>query len=457
LNFNFSYFTNEINLRLLIKIKEKINASLGNPLIRSMLIVAILGILVKAVAFYKETIIAESFGLGEVIDTFYVAMLVPVFIQSVFISSLNNLFVPNYITELKQNGNIGSFQTLVILITIGISLVSCIIAYFGTDLFLNLVYSDFPPFYYPMIKQQLVFILPCLFFWGVASVMRGLLEISSHFLVATLAELFPLLTMIIFLVFFKDDFKHMVLAYGTFAGSIIGFLFLFLFAVKYGDFKLGKPVLNENSREMITQLPPKISSSFLSAMNNYIDHFFVGQLVIGSLSAINYGNRLPAFGVAIVIMALGSVLLPHFSRLVNEDLKSAYHQLFKALKLILGIGLITVVIGVFMSDWIIELWLERGEFTRNDTLKVSTIQQILLISVPFNLCTLVMVKFLTSINKNNFMARISLVNLLINIILNFILIKYYDVYGLVMSTTLVYILGSLFYFNYTFKQYKMIR
>lgn len=439
------------------KIQDKLNASLSNPLVKNMLIVAVIGVLIKAIAFYKETIIAGSFGLGETIDTFLVAILVPTFIQSVFINSLKNLFIPNYIAELKNNGDKGSFQALIILITIAVSIFSCVIAFFGTDIFLNLIYSEFPESYYPLIKQQLYYVLPCLFFWGISSVLSGLLEVSNRFLVATLAELFPLLTMIFFLIFLKDNFGQMVLAYGTLVGSIIGFIYLLVFSIKYNDFALSKPIMNDNSRMMVKQLPPKISSSFLSAMNNYIDQFFVGQLVVGSLAALNYGNRLPAFGVTIVIMALGSVLLPHFSRLVNEDLKSAYQQLFKTLKLVLGFGLLLILISVFMSDWIVEIWLERGEFTHQDTLKVSGIQQILLISVPFNLCTLVMVKFLTSINKNKFMAWISLANLVINIILNFILVKYYDVYGLVMSTTLVLMLGSIFYFSYTYKQYKLIK
>lgn len=439
------------------KIQDKLNTSLSNPLVKNMLIVAVIGVLIKAIAFYKETIIAGSFGLGETIDTFLVAILVPTFIQSVFINSLKNLFIPNYIAELKNNGDKGSFQALIILITIAVSIFSCVIAFFGTDIFLNLIYSEFPESYYPLIKQQLYYVLPCLFFWGISSVLSGLLEVSNRFLVATLSELFPLLTMIFFLIFLKDNFGQMVLAYGTLVGSIIGFIYLLVFSIKYNDFALSKPIMNDNSRMMVKQLPPKISSSFLSAMNNYIDQFFVGQLVVGSLAALNYGNRLPAFGVTIVIMALGSVLLPHFSRLVNEDLKSAYQQLFKTLKLVLGFGLLLILISVFMSDWIVEIWLERGEFTHQDTLKVSGIQQILLISVPFNLCTLVMVKFLTSINKNKFMAWISLANLVINIILNFILVKYYDVYGLVMSTTLVLMLGSIFYFSYTYKQYKLIK
>jgi putative peptidoglycan lipid II flippase len=204
------------------------------------------------------------------------------------------------------------------------------------------------------------------------------------------------------------------------------------------------------------QLPSKITSSFLSMMNGFIDKFFAGQLIVGSIAALNYGNRVPAFGVTIVIMALGSVLLPHFSRLVNEDLKSAYHYLFKILKLVLVIGLIVVILAIFSSDWIVQIWLERNEFTHQDTLKVSTIQKILLANVPFYLCTLIMVKFLTSINKNKFMAQISFVNLLVNIILNMIFIKYYGVFGLALSTTFVLIISSCFYFGFTYRQFKKI-
>ncbi|RED45339.1 putative peptidoglycan lipid II flippase [Winogradskyella eximia] len=436
---------------------DKVNTSLRNPLIKSMVTVAVIGVVIKAIAFYKETIIAGSFGLGEALDTFMIAILVPTFIQSVFINSLKNIFIPNYITELKNEGNKGSFQSIIFIITIIISLISVLIAYFSIDIILELVYPGKEASYYILVKKQLNFVLPALFLWGMSSMLGGLLEVANRFLVSTLAELFSLLTMIFFLIFLIDDFGQMVLAYGTLAGSIVGFIYLLFFSIKFNDFEISKPVMNDNSRLMIKQLPPKISSSFLSAMNNYIDQFFVGSLVAGSISALRYGNSIPAFGVTIVIMAIGSVILPHFSRLVNEDLKSAYHQLFKTLKIILGAGLVVIAIGIFMSDWFVELWLERGEFTHQDTLKVSRIQQILLISVPFNLCTLIMVKFLTSINKNKFMAWVSLVNLAINIILNIILMKYYEVYGLVMSTTIVLMLGSVFYFSYTYKQYKKIR
>lgn len=438
------------------KIINKIQLALRNPLVKSMVIVAVITFFIKALAFYKETIIAGTFGLSEVLDTFIVAILIPSFVQSVFLSSLTNLFIPNYIAELKNNGNKSSFQSVVFLMTLAVSIISIILAYLFIDLFIEVWIPGKPESYYQLVKSQLYIILPSLIFWGFSSVISGLLEIENRFLISTISQLFPLVTMLLFLFFLKDSLGNMVLAYGTLVGSIIGFVFVLYFSVKHKDLSLSRPFMNANSKMMLRQLPPKITSSFLSTMNSFIDQFFAGQLVVGTFAAIDYGNRVPAFGVTIVIMALGKVLLPHFSRLVNENLKVAYLYLFKVLKLIIGVGIIVTIVAIFMSDWIVELWLERNKFTHEDTLKVSSIQKILLANVPFYLCTLIMVKFLTSINKNKFMAKISFINLIVNIILNIILIKHYGVFGLALSTTFVLIISSGFYFGFTYKQYKKI-
>lgn len=445
-----------MSITLLRKTLRKANSTLQNPVIRSMGIVAVLTLFIKIVAFYKETIVAGSFGLNVVIDTFIIASLIPTFINSVFISSLTNLFIPNYITELKNGGNKSSFQSVVFLITIGISLFSILITYLSIDIFLDIIYPNQPEANYQLVKNQFYIILPCLFFWGIESVLTGLLEVDNRFFLSTIVGFFPLLTTILFLFYLVDTLGPFVLAYGTLAGTIVSFTFLLFFSIRVKAISIGKLILNNNSKVMIHQLPPKITAGFLSAMNNFIDQFFAGQLVVGSLAALSYANRIPAFVVSIVIMSLGNVLLPHFSRLVNEDLKMAYHYLFRILKWIFGIVLIATITGILLSDCVIELWLERDKFTHTDTLKVSAIQQILLLNVPFYLCTLIIVKFLTSINKNRFMAWVSLINLIVNITLNVVLIKQYGVFGLAMSTSLVFIISSCFYFGYTYNQYKKL-
>lgn len=437
--------------KLLVGVKNV----LRNPLIKNMMIVGGASMLVKLVAFYKETLVAGSFGLSDILDTFFIAILVPSFIQHVFIGALKNIFIPNYIIELKEGGDKGRFQAVVFLITAGIALFSVIIAYLSTDIFLDLIFPGHTDAYYALIKKQLFILLPCLFFWGFSSLMSGLLDMANRFLISTIFPVISTVTVIIFLLFFKEELGETVLAKGALTGSVIEFTFLIIISARYKDLKIGKPAMNKNIRFMIRQLPPKVSSGFLSGMNNFVDQFFAAQLAVGSITAINYGIKIPAFMVSVLILALGNVLLPHFSRLITDDINKAYNQLFNILKIVfLGAAVITIGAFIFSTD-IISILFERKEFTARDTQIVGRVQRIIFVYVPFYLCTLILVKFLTSINKNKFMAWTSLFNLIMNVILNIILVKKYDLYGLAMSTTIVYIISSFIYFAYTYKQYKL--
>jgi putative peptidoglycan lipid II flippase len=65
-----------------------------------------------------------------------------------------------------------------------------------------------------------------------------------------------------------------------------------------------------------------------------------------------------------------------------------------------------------------------------------------------------MVRFLTSINKNQFMAWVSFFSLIANVLLNYILIEQFEIYGLVIATVIINISGFVFYTIYTHKQFR---
>ncbi len=438
------------------KIISYLKSSSQNPLIRNVLLVGFITVIVKLVAFYKETLIAGSFGLSEILDTFLIALLVPSFIQSVFINALKNIFIPNYINELKNKGNVAAFQSVVFIITFSIALFAVLIAFLSTDVFLDLVYPGHTESYYALVKKQLYIVLPCLFFWGFSSLLSGLLEVYSRFFYSTISSIFSAITIILFLIFLKEELQEMVLAISLLTGCFLEFLYLLFISIKTKVLKISRPKLNSNVIVMLKQLPPKISSGLLSALNNYVDHFFAAQLAIGSITAISYGAKIPAIIITILIIAMGNVLLPHFSRKINEDLKKAYKELFRILLLVFVGAALVISVLAFFSKEIISFLFERNAFDADDTLVVANIQQILLLYVPFYLCTLILVKFLTSINKNKFMAWASLFNLILNIALNSYLVKRYGIYGLAVSTATVYTISSFIYFSFTRLQYRKL-
>ncbi|WP_249356634.1 murein biosynthesis integral membrane protein MurJ [Maribacter sp. ACAM166] len=427
------------------------------PMVKFMFTVGVLTLLAKVFGFYKEMVIASEIGLSELLDTYYIALLIPGFLQTVFIGSLNNLFIPNYITELSTSNKKGEFQTVsFIMITILVAILTLLCLVFSAY-FLEMVFPGHPLAYYELIRSQLYIILPSLLFWGYSGMFGGLLEINNKFFFSSLSPILISITFLVCLFAFRAELGNMVLAVGTLAGAIVTFLFQLFFVVRKKILEFAKPVINPNIRLMMGQLPPKISSGLLTGLNSFVDQFFAAQLVVGSIAAINYGTKIPAFVVGIIIMVIGAVLLPHFSRMVNTDLQKAYKQLFRILKIVFFGALIATLFAYLFSNQIIELLFERKEFKAEDTLVVARIQQIAILYVPFYLCTLVCVRFLTAINKNKFMAWTSFWNLGLNLVLNIILMQYYGVYGLVASTTVVYIIASFVYVGFTYKQFKALK
>ncbi|WP_452230244.1 murein biosynthesis integral membrane protein MurJ [Lacinutrix sp. MEBiC02404] len=428
-----------------------------NPTVINVITVAIISILVKGLGFYKEIIVAGSFGLSELLDTFFIAAMLPGFISEVFLNAFKSVFIPNYIAEKKSTNKLGAFQSSSFIITLSIALLFIVISYLFTDVFLETFFEGHTPDYYHLIKTQLYYLLPCILFWGFASLLSGLLNIYDEFRYASIYPVFTSIAMIVCLLFFKEQLQEKVLAVGMLIGSITQFLFLLVVAINKKIIKIAKPDFQGlHTQTMFKQVPAKVSSGFLTGLISVTDQFFAAQLIIGSIAALNYGLRIPAFFTAIIVMALGNVLLPYFSKLTLTNKDEAFKTLYYILKrLFIGLIIVSVVL-IFLSDFIVELCFERNEFSSEDTKTVANIQRMFLIGLPFTICGNIIVRFLTSINKNAFMAYISFATVILNIILDIVLMKYYGVFGIALCTALLQMFRSLVYLKYTTNQQKVL-
>lgn len=413
-------------------------------------------LVVSGLGFFKEIVVADSFGLSELIDTFYIAVLVPGFISGVFLGSFNSVFIPNYVSELKTGKHIGAFQSASFLLTIGVAIFFLILAFLFTDTYLEVLYQGHTSQYYELIKKQFYYVAPCILFWGFSSLLSGLLKIDDEFRYSSSSSIFTPISIIICLFFFKDILGDIVLAVGTLIGSILSFTFLLFIAAKRGVIHLDRPDFKtKNVITLFKQLPAKLSSSLLSGINPLVDQFFSQQLVIGSIAALGYGIKIPMFAIGIVGSALGSVLLPYFSKYAIDHPKETFNKLKKILKYLIIGSLIAVIVGVLISHQLISIIFERNSFTSDDTIIVSKIQQMYLLQIPSYVTGLIMVKFLTSINRNNIMVFTSIIGLLLNIGLNYILIDLIGVYGLALATSLVSIMNSVVLYIYICKINKL--
>src|SRR5680860_617921 len=194
----------------------------GKQLIQSIITVGIITLLVKGLGFYKESVVAANYGLSEVLDTFYIAYLIPSFILNVFISAFKTVFIPNYVAELKTGNDISAFQSVGFLITGLVSLFFTLIAFLSTDVYLENFFPGHPADYYTLIKSQLYYVMPCIIFWGFSSLLSGLLNIEKEFRYSTISGVFMPIAILITLFFFRDLLGNLALAIGTLVGTILG-------------------------------------------------------------------------------------------------------------------------------------------------------------------------------------------------------------------------------------------
>jgi putative peptidoglycan lipid II flippase len=440
--------TNKSKLLSRSQLISKAKIALRNPTLANVLIVGIATLIVKSLGFAKEMIIADNFGLSELVDTFHIAVLIPAFVSNVFLGGYKSVFIPNYVHELKSGNNIGAFQSSSFLITIGSSILFSIICILITDIYLETFFDGHNLKYYELIKHQFYYILPAIVFWGLSSLLSGILNIDNEFKLSTLSYVFTPISIMICLFFFKEELGVIVLAFGTLIGAILTFIFLLYISLNRNLIHIGRPnFLSKNTVEMFMQIPAKLSANILTGFNEIIDQYFAAKLVIGSIAALNYGVKIPMFSIGIVTMALGNVLLPHFSKKATENRKETFIQLQKILKfLIIGSSFVALVL-ILVSTPLISMIFEHNAFTANDTEIVSKIQQMYLIQVPAYIATIILVRFLESINKNKFMAYLALICLVLNVFLNYILINTFGVYGLALATSVVAIINcTLLYF-----------
>ncbi|NJB35367.1 murein biosynthesis integral membrane protein MurJ [Croceivirga sp. JEA036] len=439
-----------------VSILKLFKKNFSNKVLRNFAYVSLVTLLISSIGFLKETMVAANFGLSLELDSFFIALLIPGIINTVFLGSFNSVFIPNYIIELKSNNSIKSFQTYSLLITLSLAIVFSIITFLTIDFYLNILFPNKSNAFYSSVQNQTLILLPCIPLWGTSSILNGILNAHEEYRWSSFNSIFTPVSIIIGVSYFSNS-TDFVLAYSTLVGAAFSATYLLIISKYKKSLNLGRPdSISPNLILTIKQIPVKISSSILTSLNNVVDQFFAAQLIVGSVAALNYGMKIPAFATSLLVMAINSVLLPYFSKQVLKDKIVAYEKLLVNLKWTFLIVMILSTIAIILSPFIIEVLFERNKFSKEDSIVVSYIQQIFLAFLPFKICGMLMVNFATSINKNSFLAFVSLIALILNVALDYIFIKYFGIYGIAICTTIVIIIKSLLIYLYIKKLHKNI-
>jgi putative peptidoglycan lipid II flippase len=179
------------------------------------------------------------------------------------------------------------------------------------------------------------------------------------------------------------------------------------------------------------------------------------SLTAGSVASLAYANKLLAMRFGLIATALGTALMPHFSRMTAEkDWVQARYTLKRFLQLSLGLTIPVTVIILLLAEPITSLVFQRGAFGQADVTVVSVLLFYLAWQFPFYVANTMISRLLESLQANRILLIVTCADFVFNAISAWFLSRKMQVAGIALAITLTRCFSFLTLFFFTYRVIK---
>lgn len=285
-------------------------------------IISLLTLANKLAGFIREMIIAQSYGASFVTDAFRVAQGAPTLFFTCIGTALATALVPLFTQHISHGGKSEAFDflrkltSLILVITGALA----IFGFLGSGWIVRLMAPGFRGETYALSVRLTRVLFPGLLFTALAFVTAGALQSMGQFSVPALMALPSSLLIIIGVPLLSKQYGIWVLAWAVFFGMMAQFLVQWPALRHCGyrywwRFDLRDPSI----RQMGALIAPVVLGTAILQINTLVDRMFASNLPVGSISVLDYSNRLTGLVIGIVITAVATVSLPKFSQLAASN------------------------------------------------------------------------------------------------------------------------------------------
>jgi len=335
---------------------------------KSVAIIIIFSFGGKFLGFIREILIGAKFGSGTETDTYFLAMTAISLFTSLITTSINTTMIPVLaeVEKLEGNEGKGTHTNNLLNIMMSIAIVITFIAWLTSPLIIKIL----APGFVKNINQYNLAILlmkiglPAIILAGAQGVFRGYLQ-SEHMFMETAAISFPHnFTYIIFLLFLSNKFGIKGLMV-TSVLATVSQIFLQLRGLKKTNYSY-KYILDFKDKyvgKMLYLITPILLSIGIDDLNKIIDKSMASNLVKGSISALNYANRLDGLVRGVFIAAIATVMYPMLSQEANKGTYDGFKRaIVKGTNIIFLITIPATVGMMILANPITKFAFQRGAF-----------------------------------------------------------------------------------------------
>lgn len=421
-------------------------------------IVALATLISKVFGLVREQLIAAAFGVGPIVNAYAYAYVIPGFLL-ILLGGINGPFHSALLSVLakKDRQSAGPLvETVTTLVSCCLLLVTIVLA-IAAPLCIDLLAPGLTETVREMAIQQLRIMSPLALLAGLIGIGFGTLNAAEEYWLPSISPLFSSITIVIGMVYLiwqlgesinAPEYLQLgsiVLAGGTLLGGILQWLAQLFAQLKAG---MGRFRLSFNWRvpgvtEVLKVMIPATFSSGALYINVYTDLFFASYLD-GAAAAMRYANFIVLTPLGIISNMILVPLLPRLSRLSapesREELKLRIRQ-----GLILTALTMLPLTAIFVSLAlpIVQLIYQRYAFGVDASRLVAPVLMVYGLGMFFYLGRDVLVRVFYALGDGETPFRISLANIFLNLVLDYVLVNLYGIPGIVLATVGVNIVSMM--------------
>ena len=443
-------------------------------------IVAIATLISKLFGLVRQQAIAAAFGVGPAYGAYNFAYVIPGFLL-ILLGGINGPFHSAIVSVLakRKQAEVAPIMEGITTLVVGILLLVTI----GLVVFASpLMHLVAPGLYITadqaaaqgidaatfqtlqqtraIAVQQFRIMAPMAMLAGLIGIGFGALNAADQYWLPSISPLFSSVTMLIGLgglaLYLGDKVALLqyaalggaVLAWSTLAGAILQWLVQLPAQWKsgLGGFRLRFNFREPAVQEVIKIMGPATFSSGMMQINVWTDLFFASFIpnAAAAVSAMGYAGLLVLTPLGIISNAILVPLLPAFAKLAAPD-----H--WAELKVRIRQGLLTTAVTMLPVSALMmalafplsRVVYERYAFTIEDASLTASVLIAYAVGMFFYLARDVLVRVFYALEDGDTPFRISVVNIFLNALLDFLLVKTWGAPGLVLATVFVNVISMV--------------
>lgn len=407
-------------------------------------------IVAKILGFVRELILASSYGASMYSDAYLTAMNIPVVIFAIIGATLSTVFIPMYFEVSSEQGkkNALKFTNNILNIVIVLCILLAIVGLVFAEQLVKIFAIGFEGRTLEVAVDFTRVTIIGIVFTGLSYVMTSYLQIKDSFTIPGLASV-PKNIIIIVSIILSAKYNPYIMIWGTLLGIATEFLFQLPFAIKNEyKYQLYINIKDKHIKKTACLIGPVLIGVAVNQINLLIDRTLASTLAEGSISALNYANKLNGFVMALFITSVGAVIYPMLSKISSEDNKEKFTT--SVVQAINGVILLVIPISVgsiVLATPIVRVLFERGEFDdRATSMTAIALVMYSLGMVAFGLRD-ILGKVFYAIQDTKTPMKNGIIAMIMNIVLNVILVKYLQLAGLALATSISAIVSIFLLFN----------